>query len=77
MPTRKTSLTLDTALLDEARSYGIDVSAAAQSGVAGVVKAERARRLREELQPEIAAHDDYVERNGLPLARVRDVWPEG
>lgn len=40
---RSTSLTLDRALLDEARALGVNVSRAAEAGVAAAVRAARAR----------------------------------
>ena len=71
MPTRKTSLTMDADLLDEARSYGINVSAAAQSGVLDVVKAERRRRWREENREGIEDYNRWIEENGIPLSEYR------
>ncbi|WP_179380944.1 type II toxin-antitoxin system CcdA family antitoxin [Jannaschia marina] len=71
MPTRKTSITMDAALLDEAKAYGINVSAAAAAGVAETVRAERHRRLKEKLRPDIEAINEWVERNGLPLEKQR------
>lgn len=71
MPTRKTSLTMEAALLDEARSYGINVSAAAQSGVEAVVKAERWKRWQDENREGIEAYNAWIEENGIPLARYR------
>ena len=71
MPTRKTSLTLDGDLVDEAKRYGINVSAAASAGLEAAVKAERGARLKEELRPSIEAYNAYIEKNGLPLAKYR------
>ncbi|UWQ22011.1 type II toxin-antitoxin system CcdA family antitoxin [Jannaschia sp. W003] len=67
----KTSVTLDEALLREARELGVNVSAAAADGVAGVVKSERWRRWQEENRPWIEAYNEWIEENGLPLARYR------
>ena len=71
MPMRKTSMTMDADLLDEARRYGVNVSAAAQSGVETVVKAERWRRWREENREGIEAYNRWIEKNGIPLAQYR------
>lgn len=76
MPTRKTSVTLDADLLDEARRYGINVSEVASAGLAAAVKAERAERLKEELRPSIEAYNEYIRDNGLPLAKYRVFVPE-
>jgi post-segregation antitoxin (ccd killing protein) len=50
MSTRKTSLTFDAGLLDEAKTHGIKVSAAAAKGLEAAVVAKRRERLREELR---------------------------
>ena len=71
MPTRKTSLTMDANLLDEARRYGVNVSAAAAGGVEAVVKTERQRRWKEENRSWIGAYNRWIEENGVPLARHR------
>lgn len=71
MPTRKTSLTMDADTLDEARRYGINVSAAAQSGLESVVRAERQRRWKEENRSWIEEYNAWIEKNGLPLEKQR------
>lgn len=71
MPTRKTSLTMDAQILDEAKSYGINVSAAAQTGVEAVVKAERQRRWKEDNRAGIEEYNRWVEKNGILLSRYR------
>ena len=76
MPTRKTSMTMDADLLEEARRYRINVSAAAQSGVETVVKAERWRRWQDENRDDMQKLNEWVEANGLPLARQRVFAPE-
>jgi antitoxin CcdA len=70
-PRRSTSLTLDGRLLDEARELGVNVSRAAEDGVALAIRAARARRWREE---NVAAIDDYnrfVDARGVPLSEFR------
>ncbi|MEM8850939.1 MAG: type II toxin-antitoxin system CcdA family antitoxin [Pseudomonadota bacterium] len=76
MPTRKTSLTMDADLLDEAREYGINISAAASSGLESVVKAERQRRWQNENRAWIDDYNRIVETHGLPLAKHRAFRPE-
>lgn len=71
MPDRKTSLTMDAQLPDEARRYGINVSAAAQTGVETIAKTERQRRWKEENQAWIGAYNVWIEKNGIPLAEYR------
>ena len=71
MARAKTSVTVDEALLAEAREMGVNLSAAASEGIEARVRAERQARLKEELRPEIEALNRYVERNGLPFADLR------
>lgn len=70
-PRRATSMTLDAALLDEARALGINLSRAAEEGILAQVRAERARRWKQENAAEIAAYNKWIEENGVPLARYR------
>jgi antitoxin CcdA len=68
---RATSLTLDRALLDEARALGLNISRAAEAGLAAAVKAERQRRWKEENAGAMADYNAYIEANGIPLAEYR------
>jgi antitoxin CcdA len=68
---RSTTLTLDGSLVDEARSLGLNLSRAAEAGVAEAIRAERARRWRDENAEAIRAYNAAVERDGLPLAEYR------
>lgn len=70
--TRKsTSMTLDRALLDEARELGINISKAAEEGVSTAVRHERGRRWREENAGAIADYNAFIETHGVPLAGHR------
>lgn len=71
MPRRSTSMTLDAAVLDEARALGVNVSRAAEQGVAAAVRAARAERWRRDNAEAIASHNRWVEENGIPLAEYR------
>ncbi len=68
---RKASVSVDAALLSDARDLDIDVSRVAEKGLAAAVKAERERRWRLENAEAIKAYNDDVEKNGLPLAKYR------
>jgi antitoxin CcdA len=68
---RSTSLTLDRRLLDEARELGVNISRAAEDGVALAIRAARTRRWQEE---NAAAMDDYnrfIDAHGVPLSEFR------
>ena len=75
MPTaplrRSTSLTLDRRLLDEARELGVNVSRAAEDGVALAVRAARARRWQEENAAAIDDYNRFIDAVGVPLAEFR------
>jgi antitoxin CcdA len=68
---RATNVSLDSALLEEAKALGINVSRACERGLAERIAEERASRWRTENRDAIASSNDYVERHGVPLARYR------
>lgn len=65
------SLTLSEALVAEAQDPGLDVSDAAEMGLARAIKAEKERRWKIENAEAIKASNDYVAKHGLPLAKYR------
>ena len=70
--TRKaTNLSLDRALLEEARELGVNLSRSAEEGVRAAVKAEKERVWKEENRETLEAVNKWVEENGLPLAQFR------
>lgn len=68
---RATSMTLDAALLDEARALGVNLSRAAEEGLLAAVKAERKRRWAAENAEFIRDYNDWIAENGVPLAEFR------
>lgn len=68
---RATSMTLDAALLDEARALGVNLSRAAEEGLLAAVKAERNRRWAEENAGFIQDYNQWIAENGVPLAEFR------
>lgn len=71
-PTRKpANLSLDSALFKEAKALGINVSRAAESGIAAAVKLHKQESWLKENAKALASSNAYVEANGLPLARHR------
>jgi antitoxin CcdA len=70
--TRKpTNLSLDSALLKEAKALGINVSRSAEAGIAEAVKRHKQENWLKENARALASSNSYVEENGLPLARHR------
>lgn len=68
---RATNVTLPESLLAEARALGINVSKAAEAGVALAVAEKRAESWGRENRAAIESSNAYVERHGLPLAKYR------
>ena len=68
---RAANLSIDAALLDEARALGINLSGAAQDGIRSAISTEKARRWKEENAEAIRSSNEYVEKNGLPLEKYR------
>lgn len=68
---KSTSLSLDRALLDEAKRYGLNVSREAEAGVLAAVRRERAARWADENRDWVEAFNRYVDEHGVPLGRYR------
>jgi antitoxin CcdA len=71
MTKRATNLTVDPALLDEARALGINLSATFEASLRDAVRARRAAQWLKENRAALQSSNDWVERNGLPLAQYR------
>ncbi len=68
---KPTNVSLDPALVSEAKALGINVSRACEAGLKQQVAQEKSRRWREENAEAIASANAWIEENGLPLARYR------
>ena len=68
---RPSNLTLDPALVAEARALGVNISRAAEDGLRAAVRAARAEVWRQENKVAIHSSNAWVERVGLPLAAKR------
>jgi antitoxin CcdA len=66
---KPTNVSLDVALLEAAREKGINISRASEAGL----RAELARRWREDNAQAIEAYNAYIDEHGLPLAQFRQV----
>lgn len=72
-PARKpTNLTLAVNLVLEARELGVNVSQAAEVGIAAAVAARRQQRWLEENREALESSNEFVEQHGLPLASYRN-----
>lgn len=70
-PKKATNLSINESLLKVARNLGINISKACERGLEAQIAEVEARRWREENSLAIDSSNDYVTRNGLPLARHR------
>jgi antitoxin CcdA len=68
---RPANLSLDEGIVSDARSLNINLSRAAEDGIAIAVKAERERLWRLENADAIAGMNDYIDKKGLPLDKHR------
>ncbi len=65
------NLSIDMDLLSEAKALSVNISRAAQTGIAEAVRAEKERLWKLENRSAIDAWNTYVEENGLPLEKYR------
>ena len=68
---KATNVTLDEALLLEAKALRINISQAAEAGLALAVAQRRAAQWLEENRGALDSSNAYVEQHGLPLAQFR------
>lgn len=68
---KPTNLSINSALLKEAKDLGINVSRSAEAGILAAVKLYKQERWLQENAEAVASSNAYVEANGLPLARHR------
>jgi antitoxin CcdA len=65
------NVSLDTAIVTEAKALGINVSQACEKGLAAETKRERERQWLIENMEAIEATNRWVEEHGLPLEKYR------
>lgn len=69
---KPTNLSLDQALLAEARSFGVNLSQAAEVGVKQAVAAAKSAHWKQENAQALQSSNAWVEKNGLPLEQYRN-----
>ena len=69
--TKPTNVSLDVALVEEAKALGVNISLAATQGLEQAVAKTRAERWLEENQAALESSNAWVEANGLPLEKYR------
>jgi antitoxin CcdA len=68
---RAANLSIDASLLHEAKTLDINISRAAEEGIAKAVANAKAERWRAENREALQSSNAFVETNGLPLERFR------
>jgi len=69
---KATNITVDAGLLARAKALHINISQAAEQGVARAVAARQAEQWLQDNQSALDSSNAYVESRGLPLARYRN-----
>ena len=68
---KRTNLSIDSQLLLEAKLLGINVSQAAEAGLAQAVKLQKQQRWLKDNNHAIESSNDFVTQHGFPLAAYR------
>lgn len=69
--TKPTNVSLDAALVEEAKALGVSISQASNRGLEEAVKKARADKWLEENREALDSYNAWVEKNGLPLEKHR------
>lgn len=70
-PKKPTNLSLDQGLLREARSFGVNLSQAAEVGVRQAVQEAKAAAWKRENAKALESSNEWVDQHGLPLEKFR------
>lgn len=68
---KPTNLTLDQGLLSEARTFGVNLSQAAEAGLRRAVRDAKTTAWKRENAKALEASNTWVEQHGLPLQKYR------
>jgi antitoxin CcdA len=68
---KATNLSLSAEVLDDAKAMKINISRAAEKGIAEEIRKERERIWKLENAEAFRSSNEYVEKHGLPLAKFR------
>lgn len=68
---KPTNLTLDPTLLTEARSFGVNLSQAAEAGLRRAVAAAKAEAWQRENAAALTSSNAWIDAQGLPLDQYR------
>lgn len=68
---KPTNLSLDQALINEARELGVNLSQAAEGGLREAVSKAKSEQWNRDNKEAIEYYNDYIKENGLPLEKYR------
>ena len=68
---RAVNLSIDAELLDEAKSYGANLSAIFEKAVQSDLREKRREKWRSENAETIRSLNEWVEENGIPFSELR------
>ena len=68
---KRTNLSLNTTLLQEAKSLGINLSQSAETGIAEAIKQRKQALWLKNNAEAITSSNEFINQNGLPLAQYR------
>lgn len=71
MNKRATNVTIDPALLAEARALNINLSATLEVSLREAVASQKTAQWLEENRTALLAYNDWIDQNGLPLEEYR------
>lgn len=71
VPKKPTNLSLDQGLVSEARSFGVNLSQAAEAGLRRAVENAKAEAWKRENAKAIEASNTWIEEHGMPLEKYR------
>ena len=66
-PYEKTTLMISKKLKEEAREYGINISAVARKGIDHAIKKAKEEKWIEDNRDAAESYNQWIEKNGLPL----------
>jgi antitoxin CcdA len=69
---RATNVSLPAEMVQAAKTLGINLSRACETGLKAALKDERERRWKIENAEGIAAYNEWIEKNGIPLAEFQE-----
>lgn len=71
IPKKPTNLSLDQGLLSEARTFGVNLSQAAEAGLRRAIRDAKATAWKRENAKALETSNAWVESYGLPLEKYR------